>query len=94
VKKKYIKKLKQTVRSIQVEWLRTLLSEEDGKQININNINGFLADQTHTFINGQFELSFMSSRWILKQLKRNPKIKTYEQLMEFNNEHNKRNAYG
>ena len=94
MKKKYIKKLKQTVRTIQIEWLRTLLSEEDAKQININNIDDFLADQTHTFINGQFELSFMSSRWILKQLKRNPEIKTYEQLMEFNNKHNKRNSYG
>ena len=94
MKKKYIKKLKQTVRTIQIEWLRTLLSEEDAKQININNIDDFLADQTHTFINGQFELSFMSSRWILKQLKRNPEIKTYEQLIEFNNKHNKRNSYG
>ena len=94
MKKKYIKKLKQTVRTIQIEWLRTLLSEEDAKQININNIDNFLADQTHTFINGQFELSFMSSRWILKQLKRNPEIKTYEQLIEFNNKHNKRNSYG
>ena len=62
--------------------------------IMINNIDNFLADQTHTFINGQFELSFMSSRWILKQLKRNPEIKTYEQLIEFNNKHNKRNSYG
>ena len=82
------------MRTIQIEWLRTLLSEEDAKQININNIDDFLADQTHTFINGQFELSFMSSRWILKQLKRNPEIKTYEQLIEFNNKHNKRNSYG
>ena len=82
------------MRIIQVEWLHSLLSEEDAKQITVDNVSTYLSDQTHTFMQGKLELSFMSDRWIIKQLKRNPEIKTYEQLMEFNNEHNKRNAYG
>ena len=65
---------------IQVEWLRTLLSEDDGKQITIDNVSEYLSDQTHTFIEGKFELSFMSERWVLKQLKRNPEIKTFKEL--------------
>jgi len=83
MKKKKLKKLKKTMRSIQVEWLRTLLPEEDRKQINVNNISEYLSDQTHTFIDGQLELSFMSDKWVLKKLKRNPEIKTYNELMDY-----------
>jgi len=72
------------MRIIQVEWLHTLLSKEDAKQITIDNVSEFLSDQTHTFIEGKFELSFMSDRWILKQLKRNPNIKTFKELEELN----------
>ena len=52
MKKKKLKELKKTMRSIQVEWLRTLLPEEDRKQINVNNISKYLSAQTHTFIDG------------------------------------------
>lgn len=83
MKKKKLKELKKIMRSIQVEWLRTLLPEEDGKQITIKNVREYLSDQTHTFIDGQFELSFMSDKWILKKLKRNPEIKTYNELMDY-----------
>jgi|TARA_R100001244_G_scaffold46739_1_gene41748 hypothetical protein len=83
MKKKKLKELKKTMRSIQVEWLRTLLPEEDRKQINVNNISKYLSDQTHTFIDGQLELSFMSDKWVLKKLKRNPEIKTYNELMDY-----------
>ena len=55
MKKKKLKELKKIMRSIQVEWLRTLLPEEDGKQITIKNVREYLSDQTHTFIDGQFE---------------------------------------
>jgi hypothetical protein len=83
MKKKKLKELKKTMRSIQVEWLRTLLPEEDRKQINVNNISEYLSDQTHTFIDGQLELSFMSDKWVLKKLKKNPEIKTYNELMDY-----------
>tara|TARA_R100000656_G_scaffold95569_1_gene69393 strand:+ start:408 stop:701 length:294 start_codon:yes stop_codon:yes gene_type:complete len=83
MKKKKLKELKKIMRSIQVEWLRTLLPEEDGKQITIKNVREYLSDQTHTFIDGQFELSFMSDKWVLKKLKRNPEIKTYNELMDY-----------
>ena len=69
------------MRLIQVEWLRTLLSEEDGKQINTDNISEYLSDQTHSFIEGQLQLTYMSDRWILKQLKKDPTIKTYKELL-------------
>ena len=80
MKKKQIKKLKETMRLIQVEWLHSLLSEVDGAQITTENVVEYLSTETHTFLNRQFELSFMSDRWILKQLKRNPQIKTYREL--------------
>tara|TARA_R100000458_G_C8183401_1_gene179635 strand:- start:125 stop:421 length:297 start_codon:yes stop_codon:yes gene_type:complete len=80
MKKKQIKKLKQQAKIIQVEWLRSLLSEEEGKQITIDNVSEYISEQTHTFLHNQFELLFMSDRWVLKQLKKNPHIKTYKEL--------------
>ena len=38
MKKKQLKKLRQTVKLIQVQWLHSLLSEEDAKQINVDNV--------------------------------------------------------
>ncbi len=72
------------MRIIQVEWLHSLLSEEDAKQITVDNVSTYLSDQTHTFMQGKLELSFMSDRWIIKQLKRNPAIKTYKELEQLN----------
>jgi uncharacterized protein YneF (UPF0154 family) len=41
-----------------------------------------LPDQTHMFGGGQLYLSFMSDKWIMKQLKNNPNITSYEELKE------------
>ena len=79
---KKIKELRRRVKPIQIEWLKTLLPDEQSSTITIDNIEGLLPDQTHVFGGGQLHLSYMTNKWIIKHLKRNPHIKTYSELQE------------
>ena len=85
---KKIKKLRKRVKHIQVEWLKSILPEEQSVPITVDNVNDLFPDQTHTFGGGQVYLSYMSDKWILKQLKRNPTIKSYQDLINLRGDKN------
>lgn len=67
--RKTIKQINKQVGPILVAWLKTLVSEEEAKKINLNNYKELLPDQTHVFANGKFFLSIFSPRWVRKKLK-------------------------
>ena len=67
--RKTIKQINKQVGPILVVWLKTLVSEEEAKKINLNNYKELLPDQTHVFSNGKFFLSTFSPRWVRKKLK-------------------------
>tara|TARA_B100000768_G_C11151197_1_gene320371 strand:- start:522 stop:785 length:264 start_codon:yes stop_codon:yes gene_type:complete len=79
---KQIKKLRRLVKPIQVEWLRTLLPEDQAMTITVDNVEGLLPEQTHAFGQGQLHMSYMTDKWIMKYLKQYPNITTYKELME------------
>jgi len=79
---KQIKKLRKLVKPIQVEWLRTLLPEDQATTITVDNVEGLLPEQTHAFGQGQLHMSYMTDKWIMKYLKQYPNITTYKELME------------
>ena len=81
---KQIKKLRKLVKPLQVEWLQSILPEDQAKTITVDNVEGLLPDQTHIYGNRQMHLSFMTDKWIMKVLKANPHIKTYKELLEVN----------
>jgi len=81
---KQLKKLRRLVKPLQVEWLQSILPEDQGKIITVDNVEGLMPDQTHAFGNRQMHLSFMSHKWIMKVLKANPHIKTYKELEKVN----------
>ena len=81
---KQIKKLRKLVKHLQVEWLQSILPEDQGKVITVDNVDELMPDQTHMFGNRQIHLSFMSDKWIMKVLKANPHITTYKELEEIN----------
>jgi len=78
--KKKLKELKKRIRPIQVEWLKSLLPQEEADKITVDNVEGLLPDQTHLFGGGTMYLSFMSDKWIMKMLKKYPDITNYKQL--------------
>tara|TARA_R110002020_G_scaffold4266_1_gene18958 strand:- start:460 stop:717 length:258 start_codon:yes stop_codon:yes gene_type:complete len=74
------KRLRKRGKEILVEWLYSIIpDEEDKQQININNIEEYLSEQTHIYTNRKFLLSAYSLKWIYKKVKRNPAL-TLEQL--------------
>tara|TARA_R110000744_G_scaffold118562_1_gene221402 strand:+ start:42 stop:302 length:261 start_codon:yes stop_codon:yes gene_type:complete len=65
-----------------VEWLQSVVPDkEDSKKVNVNNIEDYLTDQTHIYLNRKLSLSAYSLKWIYKKVKRNPDL-TLEQLQE------------
>ena len=54
---KKIKELRRRVKPIQVEWLQTLLPEDQASTITVDNVEGLLPEQTHAFGQGQLYLS-------------------------------------
>tara|TARA_R100001460_G_scaffold97822_1_gene140467 strand:- start:1301 stop:1570 length:270 start_codon:yes stop_codon:yes gene_type:complete len=79
---KKMKELRRKIKPIQVEWLQSLLPEEQAKTITVSNVEELIPDQTHTFGAGQMLLSYMSNKWIIKYLKKYPHINTYKELRE------------
>ena len=77
---KKIKKLRKLIKPIQLEWLRGLLTEEEGNKITMANITEHMPQETHIKGITGTTLSFMCDKWVLKQLKKHPDISSYEEL--------------
>ena len=76
------KKLRKKGKQILVEWLHSVLPDDADKTlININNLEEYLSEQTHVYLNSKFLLSAYSLKWIYKRVKRNPDL-TFEQLQK------------
>jgi hypothetical protein len=67
-------KIRNKAKAILVEWLKTLLNEEEQKKVNIKNILTLLPNQTHYFSGETFRLQPWSYKWVVKKLKRNPEL--------------------
>ena len=67
-------KIRNKAKAILVEWLKTLLNEEEQKKVNIKNILTLLPNQTHYFSGETLRLQPWSYKWVVKKLKRNPKL--------------------
>lgn len=79
---KKLKKLRKKVKPLQVEWLRTLLPEDQAESITVETVEGLLPEQTHAFGQGQLHMSYMTDKWIMKYLKQYPDIETFEELLK------------
>ncbi len=71
---KEMSKIRNKAKAILVEWLKTLLNEEEQKKVNVKNILTLLPNQTHYFSGETFKLQPWSYKWVVKKLKRNPEL--------------------
>ena len=91
---KRAKEVRRIGRQILVEWLRSIIpDEEDSKQINVTNLEEYLSEQTHVYLNRKFMLSAYSLKWIYKRVKRNPEL-TFERLKQDLDNEQKANTSG
>ena len=76
---KKAKEVRRKGKKLLVEWLQSVVPEENKEEITIDNIRDYLADQTHVYLNRKYMLSAFSLKWVYKRVKRNPNI-TLEDL--------------
>ena len=74
---KRLKELRKKVKPIQVEWLQSVLPDDQRNKVNIDNVNDLLPEQTHVMGGGQMHLSYMTDKWIMKILKKHPHINNF-----------------
>ena len=77
---KKVKALRKKIKPLQVEWLKTLLNEEEASQVSIDNIDELAPTQDCYLANRPMFLSFMTPKWIMKYLKKYPEINSFAEL--------------
>ena len=78
MKKALLKRISRHTEKLLVEWLKSLVSEEEAEKVSLDNIDSLLPDQYHFAVENQIVLAPNSPKWIRKQLKKlvssNPNI--------------------
>jgi hypothetical protein len=76
---KKMSKIRNKAKAILVEWLKTLLSEEEQKKVNVKNVLTLLPNQTHYWQDTTLKLQPWSYKWVVKKLKKDSEL-TYDDL--------------
>jgi len=63
-----------------VDWVKTLVSEEEGEKITYENAHKLLPTDTHVYANQQIRLSAFTLKWIVKKVKQLIKIKNINDI--------------
>jgi hypothetical protein len=63
-----------------VDWVKTLVSEEEGKKLSVQDAFDLLPSDTHVFANKSIMLSAFSQKWINKKIKKLVKIKNINDI--------------
>ena len=61
---KKAKEVRRKGKKLLVEWLQSVVPEENKEEITIDNIRDYLADQTHVYLNRKYMLSAFSLKWV------------------------------
>jgi hypothetical protein len=76
---KKMSKIRNKAKVILVEWLKTLLNEEEQKKVNVKNVLTLLPNQTHYWQDTTLKLQPWSYKWVVKKLKKDSEL-TYDDL--------------
>lgn len=79
------KTLKNKVKRIQVQWLKSIMPDNSNTDINIDNVDTYIPDEKYVMSAGTRYLSYMTDRWLINKLKKYPHVNTYEELQEIIN---------
>jgi len=79
------KTLKNKVKRIQIQWLKSIMPDDSNTDINIDNVDTYIPDEKYVMSAGTRYLSYMTDRWLIKKLKKYPHVNTYEELQEIIN---------
>ena len=89
---KRYKQIRRKRKELQVEWLKTLVTDEEAKKVSIQSIETLVPQRDYIMKNHTTYHSFMTNKWIEKYLKKYPEINSYAELEKLYN--NQRNIHG
>jgi hypothetical protein len=67
------KQIRKKSRQLVVDWLKTMLVEEEVKKLSVDNIEKYLPDETHFYANNKLMVSAYTPRWFAQRLKKSNK---------------------
>jgi hypothetical protein len=67
---KEMKRINRHCETLMVEWLKSIVPEEEAEKITIDNYKGMLPNQTHFYGDGKFLISSYSPKWFKKRVKK------------------------
>ena len=76
------KRIRRHAKLLMLEWLKSVVSEEEAKKVDIKNIQEYVPDQTHIYANKQLRVSAYTLRWFSQRIKKINKLtrKTIESI--------------
>ena len=70
MKKALLKRISRHTERLLVEWIKSLVSEEEAEKVSLDNILSLLPAEYHFAVGDSFVLAPNSPKWIRKQLKK------------------------
>ena len=64
-----------------VEWLQTMLVDEEKNKVNTTNYKNYLPTETHIFANKKLLVSSFTPRWFSKLIKKKLKSKPLDKIL-------------
>jgi hypothetical protein len=72
--RKKSKRIRKHAETLQIEWLKSLLSDEEASKITKDNFRDMLPQQTHLWAQGTIHTSFYTLKWLSNKIKQLIKI--------------------
>ena len=67
---KKAKHVRRKAKELMVDWIKSMIPEEDSNDVSIKNLDKYMPDQTHIYANRKVILSAYSYRWFIKKIKK------------------------
>ena len=64
------KRIRRHAKHLMLEWLKTMVSEDEAKKVTIKNIQDYIPDQTHIYANKSLRVSAYTLRWFAQGIKK------------------------
>ena len=64
------KRIRQRTRELLIEWVKSMLPEEEAEKVNLQNIQSLLPKENHYFANNKIYLNSYSFKWIKNGIKK------------------------
>ena len=64
------KRIRRHANKLVLEWLKTMLTDEEAKKLNPKNMDKYMPEQTHFFANRSLHISAYTPRWFQQRIKR------------------------